>query len=77
MSSAIVPSEAAPLTRTPAQAKAELHAARERVMARLEALEKELPSMGKWRDVVRKHPVLTVGGLFVAGYLVGRWLGRR
>ncbi len=62
---------------TPAEVKAELHAARERVKAKLVTLEGELGTIGKWREVVRKHPVLTIGGMFVAGYLIGRILGRK
>jgi hypothetical protein len=27
--------------------------------------------------VVRRHPVLTIGGMFVAGYLIGRIMGRK
>jgi hypothetical protein len=64
-------------TQTPAEVKAELHAARERVKARLSTLEGELGAVGQWREVVRRHPVLTIGGVFVAGYLIGRWWGRR
>jgi hypothetical protein len=64
-------------TQTPAEVKAELHAARERVKARLSTLEGELGTVGRWREIVRRHPVLTIGGVFVAGYLIGKWWGRR
>lgn len=64
-------------TQTPAEVKAELNAARERVKARLATLEGELGAVGQWREVVRRHPVLTIGGVFVAGYLIGKWWGRR
>lgn len=62
---------------TPAEVKAQLEAARERVKAKLERLEQDLGAVGRWREVVRRHPVLTIGGVFVAGYLLGRWWGRR
>lgn len=62
---------------TPAEVKAELQAARERVKSKLDALEHDLGAVGRWRETVRKHPVLTIGGLFVAGYLLGRLWGRR
>jgi hypothetical protein len=62
---------------TPAEVKAQLHAARERVKAKLVTLEGELGTVGKWREVVRRHPVLTIGGMFVAGYLIGRIMGRK
>ena len=62
---------------TPAEVKAELHAARERVRVKLSTLEGELGAVGQWREIVRRHPLLTVGGVFVAGYLIGKWWGRR
>ncbi len=62
---------------TPAEVKAELQAARERVKSKLDALEHDLGAVGRWRETVRKHPVLTIGGMFVAGYLLGRLWGRR
>ncbi|MBL8922449.1 MAG: hypothetical protein JNJ54_26600 [Myxococcaceae bacterium] len=66
---------------TPAEVKAALHAAREKMKSRLVALEDELSGVRrlqeKVRETVRKHPVLTIGGMFVAGYLLGRWWGRR
>lgn len=64
-------------TQTPDEVKAKLQAVRERLKGQLEALEQDLGAVGKWRETVRKHPVLTIGGLFVAGYLLGRWWGRR
>ena len=62
---------------TPAQVRAELDAARERVKASLDTLEQNLGALGRWRETVRKHPVLTIGGMFAAGYLLGRLWGRR
>jgi len=64
-------------TQTPAQVRAELEAARERVKISLDTLEHSMGSLAKWREAVRKHPVLTIGGMFAAGYLLGRLLGRR
>jgi hypothetical protein len=52
-------------------------AARERLKVSLDTLEKNFGALGRWRETVRKHPVLTIGGLFAAGYLVGRLWGRR
>ncbi|MBE2249238.1 MAG: hypothetical protein IAE78_06765 [Myxococcus sp.] len=62
---------------TPAQVRAELQAARERLEASLAGVEQRLEAVGKWRQVVRKHPALTIGGMFVAGYLLGRLWSRR
>ncbi|MCU0701425.1 MAG: hypothetical protein MUC96_33360, partial [Myxococcaceae bacterium] len=45
---------------TPAEVKAELHAARERVRVKLSTLEGELGAVGHWREIVRRHPLLTV-----------------
>lgn len=64
-------------TQTPAEVKARLNAVRERLKGQLDTLEQNLGAVGKWRETVRKHPALTIGGLFVAGYLLGRWWGRR
>lgn len=80
MSGDLVVRPASPLARraqTPLEAKAQVQAAREQLKVRLEALERSLPSMPRWRETVKKHPMLTIGGLFVAGYLLGRWWGRR
>lgn len=71
------PSQLARTNETPAQVKAELHAARERMKSKLDALEQNLGALGHWRETVRRHPVLTIGGLFVAGYVLGRWWGRK
>jgi ElaB/YqjD/DUF883 family membrane-anchored ribosome-binding protein len=61
----------------PERARADLVAARERLKVSLDTLEKNFGALGRWRETVRKHPVLTIGGLFAAGYLVGRLWGRR
>lgn len=80
---AIIPKPNGALARreTPAEVKAALHAAREKMKARLTALEDDLSGLrraqDKVREAVRRHPVLTIGGMFVAGYLLGRWWGRR
>lgn len=71
------PAQLARAEQTPSQVKAELHAARERMKAKLDALEKDLGALGHWRETVRKHPVLTIGGALFAGYLLGRIWGRK
>jgi ElaB/YqjD/DUF883 family membrane-anchored ribosome-binding protein len=71
------PTRLARADETPSLVKAELHAARERMKAKLDALEKDLGALAQWRETVRKHPVLTIGGALVAGYLLGRMWGRR
>jgi ElaB/YqjD/DUF883 family membrane-anchored ribosome-binding protein len=71
------PQSLARATETPAQVRADLEAARERVKVSLDTLEQNLGALGRWRETVRKHPVLTIGGMFAAGYLLGRLWGRR
>ncbi len=80
MSSSLIvrpPQSLARATETPAQVRADLEAARERVKVSLDTLEQNLGALGRWRETVRKHPVLTIGGMFAAGYLLGRLWGRR
>ena len=56
--------------------RADLEAARNRVRDRLAVLEQDLGRAGRWRKVVRKHPVLSLGAALAVGYLVGRVLRR-
>lgn len=60
-----------------AEVKAQLRAAREKAAESLKALEQRLGRAAQWREAVRRHPVLTLGGAFVVGYLAGRLFFRR
>jgi ElaB/YqjD/DUF883 family membrane-anchored ribosome-binding protein len=79
MTSAITP--APPRTLAPvkdaAEARAQLAAARERLLQRLEVVEHTLEPLANWRSVVRRHPLLTIGGAFVVGYALARLFSRR
>lgn len=58
-------------------ARADLAAARAKVRRQLDELEKSLPAVPPWRDVIRRHPLLTIGGAFVVGWAVARWFTKR
>ncbi len=62
---------------TPAQAKANLVATRERTRAQLAALEEELSVVVSWREVVRRHPVATLVGAFAIGFTLSQLWRRR
>jgi len=62
---------------TPAQARAELVATRERARAQLAALEAELKAVISWREVVRRHPVATLVGAFALGLTLSQLWRRR
>jgi len=62
---------------TPEQLRASIEATRDRLRVSLQTLEHDLGALGRWKQTVRKHPALTIGGMFVAGYLLGRLWGRR
>jgi hypothetical protein len=62
---------------TPEQLRASIEATRDRLRASLQTLEHDLGALGRWKQTVRRHPALTIGGMFVAGYLLGRLWGRR
>lgn len=79
---AIVKSPPRALTRpsrdvSPEEARAELAKARERVVGQLARLEKSMGKAARWREVVRKHPFLTLGGAFLVGFGLARLFSRR
>ena len=59
------------------EARAQLAAARERLLSRLETVEKTIEPMANWRSVVKKHPLLTIGGAFFVGYALSRLFSRK
>lgn len=62
---------------SPAEARAQVAAAREKLLARLEVVEKTLEPVRDWRSAVKKHPLLTIGGAFVFGYALARLFSRK
>lgn len=69
-----------PETSTKAEVEAKLHGTSETIQSRIDAIQEEVSTIGvALRDILRKHPLASVGGSLVAGLLVG-WLvsgGRR
>ncbi len=62
---------------TPEEARAQLAAARERLAKRLDDVHRALTPVTHWRDVVKRHPVLTIGGAFLVGYAISKLFSRR
>lgn len=59
------------------EARAQVAAAREKLLARLETVERAIEPMANWRTIVKKHPLLTIGGAFVVGYALSRLFSRK
>lgn len=79
MSSAIIkapPRTLAPVKSTD-EARAQVAAARERLLQKLDGVEKSLGPITNWRTVVKRHPVLTIGGAFLVGYALARLFSRK
>lgn len=62
---------------SPEEARAQLAAARERLVKRLDDVQRALTPVTHWRDVVKRHPVLTIGGAFLVGYAISKLFSRR
>lgn len=79
MSASIVPAPPRALVpaRSADEAREQLAAARKRLEASLESIEHSLEPFSKWKGVVKKHPLLTIGGAFVIGYALARLFSRR
>lgn len=76
----LIPAPPRSLTRaddSPLQARLDLEAARARVRRSLDQLETTLPVLTSWRETVRRHPAITAGAAFLAGYLLARLFTRK
>ena len=62
---------------TPDEARAQITRARERVMKNLEVIQRTLKPVTHWADVVKRHPVATIGGAFLIGYALSRLFSRK
>ncbi len=62
---------------TTVEARAQLVAARERLLQKLEVVEKAIEPLADWRVVVKRHPLLTIGGAFFVGYALSRIFSRK
>lgn len=73
--------KAPPHTLAPAattqDARAQLAAARERLLQKLAVVEKSVEPLANWRVAVKRHPVLTIGGAFLVGYAIARLFSRK
>ncbi|MFO0599333.1 MAG: hypothetical protein U0228_28760 [Myxococcaceae bacterium] len=79
MSDALIkapPRALAPVASTD-EARAQLAAAREKLISRLSVVEEAVAPLGNWRTAVRRHPLLAIGGAFVVGYALARLFSRR
>lgn len=62
---------------TPADARAQLVAARERLAQKLDIVQHTLEPLSDWRTVVKRHPLATIGGAFLFGYALSRLFSRK
>jgi ElaB/YqjD/DUF883 family membrane-anchored ribosome-binding protein len=62
---------------TPAEARAQLAAARERLARQLDDVQRALTPMSRWKDVVKRHPLVTIGGAFLVGYALSKLFSRK
>lgn len=66
---------------TPDEARAQLAAARERLVRQLDyvqrALTPTLVNAARWKEVVKRHPLVTIGGAFLVGYALSKLFSRK
>ncbi len=61
-----------------AEARARVTMARERLVDRLHAVEMTLGGpRTKWGALVKKHPILSIGGALLVGYAISRLFSRK
>ncbi len=58
-------------------ARAQLAIARERLKHKLNVVQRALTPMTHWKEVVKRHPVATIGGAFLIGYAISKYLTRK
>jgi ElaB/YqjD/DUF883 family membrane-anchored ribosome-binding protein len=59
------------------RARASLAAARERLLKQLDQVHRALTPVTHWRDVVKRHPLVTIGGAFLVGYALAKLFSRK
>lgn len=62
---------------TPDEARAQLAAARERLVKQLDDVTRALTPMSRWKEVVKRHPLVTIGGAFLVGYALSKLFSRK
>lgn len=66
-----------PAPKTADEARAQIKSARERVVKNLEVIQRTLRPVTRWADVVKRHPVATIGGAFLIGYALSKLFSRK
>lgn len=71
------PPQALATTITTDDARARVTIARVRLAVKLEEVRQTLEPYSQWRSVVKKHPLITIGGAFFVGYALSRLFSRK
>ncbi len=66
-----------PVPKTADEARAQIKSARERVVKNLEVIQRTLRPVTRWAEVVKRHPVATIGGAFLIGYALSKLFSRK
>lgn len=76
--------KAPPRAITPASAdestekvRAQLAAARERLAKQLDDVQRALTPVTRWQELVKRHPLVTIGGAFLVGYALSKLFSRK
>ena len=59
------------------EARAQLAAARERLARRLDDVHRALSPMKHWQDVVKRHPLVTIGGALLIGFALSKLFSKK
>jgi ElaB/YqjD/DUF883 family membrane-anchored ribosome-binding protein len=62
---------------TTEDARAQLAAARARLAKQLDDVHRALTPVTHWQDVVKKHPLITIGGAFLIGFALSKLFSRK
>ncbi len=58
-------------------ARAQIALARERLIDKLNVVQRALSPVTHWKEVVKRHPVATIGGAFLIGYAISKFFSRK
>ena len=62
---------------TTQDARAQLEAARVRLIQKMRTVQQTLEPLGNWRTFVKRHPLATFGSALLFGYALSRYLSRK
>jgi hypothetical protein len=65
-----------PMPKDPAAIRAGIERARQEIEQSVADLRQGVADSLDWRSMVRRHPTLTLGSAFAAGFLIARWTTR-